>query len=480
MTRREIINIMYNKKAAVINGFDYDSLLHPPLSYMLSEQDISDLHSVALDRRLTTKPKLKVKYMDLIMRRRGFTRLGSGTNRVVYKHEYDPTIVIKVGLDSVGMSDNLAELYTQELIKPFCAKVFSVSPNGTVSLSERVTSFNNRAFFDENRGPIFDFLAAYMATRGLVGEDIGDVFFMNWGLREGFGPVLLDFPYIYPVDHSKLYCRKVDKRTGIVCMGEIDFDDGFNSLVCTKCGARHSAKSLSRISSPMDMGSKLVKGESTIMKQPMVCVKKLVDGKYVSHQVADAIEGETHIKSDAHMWSVKVIKASDFAEPVADNATIEPPKEEIKVEKPDDSKVINIDNHRKDTDLSKAIEAITCPIITPKATLIRDDALMFYKDAVRPNVIRKWENRPGWNKSNVHLDDALEMITFGAKKVAEKFKIDEESAKAILIEDLKQNYKAYNVCRCGSIDKNEEDIDMDEKKETSPQLVAKQSRINQF
>ena len=33
--------------------------------------------------------------------------------------------------------------------------------------------------------------------------DIGTNFFMNWGIRPGFGPVLLDYPYVYELDGNK-------------------------------------------------------------------------------------------------------------------------------------------------------------------------------------------------------------------------------------------------------------------------------------
>ena len=75
-------------------------------------------------------------------------------------------------------------------------------------------------------------------------EDVGTKFFMNWGIRPGYGPVLLDYPYIYKLDGAKLYCSKKDPITNIPCNGEIDYDVGFNYLVCTKCGKRYLATDL--------------------------------------------------------------------------------------------------------------------------------------------------------------------------------------------------------------------------------------------
>lgn len=58
------------------------------------------------------------------------------------------------------------------------------------------------------------------------------------------GPVLLDYPYCYKLDGKKLFCNKVDPITGMRCDGEIDYDEGFNHLVCTKCGKIYLASDL--------------------------------------------------------------------------------------------------------------------------------------------------------------------------------------------------------------------------------------------
>ena len=66
---------------------------------------------------------------------------------------------------------------------------------------------------------------------------------MNFGIREGFGPVLLDFPYVYKLDGEKLFCNR-PTPDGEFCGGVIDYDAGFNGLYCTKCGAMYKAKEL--------------------------------------------------------------------------------------------------------------------------------------------------------------------------------------------------------------------------------------------
>ena len=79
-------------------------------------------------------------------------------------------------------------------------------------------------------------------------DDIGVTKFMNYGIRNGFGPVILDYPYAYELDGKKLICNKSIKTPyGMVpCGGEIDYDSGLNNLVCCKCGRTYSARELAK------------------------------------------------------------------------------------------------------------------------------------------------------------------------------------------------------------------------------------------
>ena len=92
MTREEKILKIYNKKK-LVNGFDYDILLHYPLSYLFHPTDYDQLRYIATSAKLMGKPKLKYQMIDDVMRYRGFTKLHAGTNRVVYKSEYDPSLI---------------------------------------------------------------------------------------------------------------------------------------------------------------------------------------------------------------------------------------------------------------------------------------------------------------------------------------------------------------------------------------------------
>lgn len=76
------------------------------------------------------------------------------------------------------------------------------------------------------------------------------------------GPVLLDFPYVFELDDKKLYCD-VTLPNGSKCNGVIDYDNGFNNLVCTKCGKLHLATSLKKENSSIKIISE---GDEVKMK----------------------------------------------------------------------------------------------------------------------------------------------------------------------------------------------------------------------
>ena len=66
--------------------------------------------------------------------------------------------------------------------------------------------------------------------------DFGTECYKNWGVRVGSFPVILDYPYLYEIDPTKLTCDKPDPTspTGY-CGGDLDYDAGFNNIICTKC-----------------------------------------------------------------------------------------------------------------------------------------------------------------------------------------------------------------------------------------------------
>lgn len=242
MARADILSIMYSKEKSPLE-FNFDALWVPSMYNYLSPQDIYELNKIATSNRYTGKMEKKYQAIDQIMIRRGFRKFHCGTNRIVYKYLEDERFLIKIALDDVGLKDNPREYKNQFLLKPFVTKMFECSPCGTVAMVERVQPITSREEFASIADSVYELLTNVIIGKYVL-EDIGTKYFMNYGLRDGMGCVLLDYPYLYELDGNKLYCNLVDQQTGIKCDGVIDYDDGFNNLVCNKCGKLYLAQEL--------------------------------------------------------------------------------------------------------------------------------------------------------------------------------------------------------------------------------------------
>lgn len=242
-----------------ISEFNFERLMAPPLASLIPPSDEYQLFKYSTSLRYSSKPLEKLKAIDYILKCRGFRKLTGGTNRVVYKFLENDDIVIKVATDNVGNSDNPREYQNQNIYKPFITKVFEVSPHGTVGLFERVVPITSREEFLSIASDVYDVISNWFVGE-FVMDDIGSEYFMNWGIRRGFGPVLLDFPYAYKLDGNKLYCNVplIKGQDFPVCGGVIDYDDGFNHLRCTKCGAPYKAIELKKA---IEMNSIIVRKE---------------------------------------------------------------------------------------------------------------------------------------------------------------------------------------------------------------------------
>lgn len=279
--------------------FNFDRLQAPPLCMLLSPFDIQELHSIATSLKWSAKPQLRYQAIDNVMRRRGFIKFVAGTNRVAYRHPEDTRFLIKIACDDVGMRDNPAEYNNQFIFKPFVTKCFEVSQCGTVGVFERVNPITSREEFLSVAEDIFEVINEWFIGEYVV-ADFGSKFFMNWGIREGFGPVLLDYPYMYKLDGNKLYCKAPDpySPTG-KCDGVIDYDAGYNFLHCTKCGVVYKAKELEQ----------KIKNHSVIVeKKGEIKMKIKVSGgsKNIQEKVVDTSTGGVSFMGNDEVPSIKV------------------------------------------------------------------------------------------------------------------------------------------------------------------------------
>ena len=261
MARADILNVLYSQNKSPLE-FKFDSLFIPPMLNYITPEDIYNLYRIATSKSISSKINEKYKLISEIMLRRGFKKLGCGTNRMVFCHLEDHRFVAKVALDDVGMTDNPREFQNQRILRPFVTKAFEVSPCGTVGFFERVDPITNNKEFEYAASDIFNLLVNFIIGKYIL-EDIGNKFFMNWGIRKGFGPCLLDYPYVYELDGNKMFCNApITPGTKFpVCGGEIDYDIGFNKLLCTKCGKQYFAKGISKM---REENLILIKGDVTM------------------------------------------------------------------------------------------------------------------------------------------------------------------------------------------------------------------------
>ena len=217
--------------------------VNPLLSYF-SQADLRDIYELSCKPSMHNDPKLHCNYLREIMDARGFKIIGGGTNRRAYENIYDPRVVAKVALGGTGRHDNLIDMSNQNILMPFCNKGFEVTPLGSLQLCERVIPFKTVDEFKKYINEIADILVYFIRANDIAMDDIGMRSFKNWGYRENFGPVLLDYSSMYIADPNKRRCTKVINDR--VCRGAIDYDDKFNKIICTECGTEYLAQSIAK------------------------------------------------------------------------------------------------------------------------------------------------------------------------------------------------------------------------------------------
>lgn len=186
--------------------------------------------------------------IDDIMTSRGFRRFASGTNRLVYNYLEDTSFLAKIALDRVGLSDSHAEFRNQNYFKPFCCKIFEVDPTGVIGFVERVTPITSIEEFAAMANDIYILMKDKILTNHIT-SDLDSKHFMNFGIRDGFGPVIIDYPYAYELDPTKLRCKNFIRYNGSpipnsICGGFIDYVGSMEYLHCERCGKIYTAKEM--------------------------------------------------------------------------------------------------------------------------------------------------------------------------------------------------------------------------------------------
>ena len=289
MSRVSILEQLTAPKKKTALDFHYEDLWAPPIMSLFTPQDIQELVRIATSLRYAGNIARKYDMIDAVMKRRGFRRAHCGTNRVVYNFLEDDRFVAKVAVDRVGMEDSPAEYRNQAYFQPFCCKIFEVDPSGVISFIERVNPISSIEEFMSVKDDIFNMMVTKIIGKYIV-DDLGTKAFMNFGIRmnangTAFGPVIIDFPYAYELDGAKLRCaHKIVNEHGNLeeCGGEIDYDPGFNTLICNKCGREYKALDLAKKNNSEDVKLVYSDAEKAFAKSIRYLVRgKIIDGDKV-------------------------------------------------------------------------------------------------------------------------------------------------------------------------------------------------------
>lgn len=342
---------------------DFERMSMPHWTNYLSPYDAEEIRKIVNSKRLSGNLSEKMRRIKEIMYSRGFVRLAGGTNRTVFRHLEDTRFVAKVAIDSVGMGDNPAEFEKQWLIQPFCTKMFQITDCGTIGFAERVVPITHKEEFRTCADDVFDLLYNKILGKYII-EDVGTKFFMNYGIRPGFGPVLLDYPYIYDLMDADVICHN-SLPNGLECGGEIDYDDGINFLICKRCGRKHIAMEMKKNETKnkfiinkggkIPMNVSIIKGNQVIAKnnscnfivKPSGRSKELEEavknsklGAMIVKNGKPFVPGTSHESKEENMASEMRAAMSDIMAQIkentkleqAKNTTVEVKEEEVKVD----------------------------------------------------------------------------------------------------------------------------------------------------
>lgn len=245
MLREDLLNTLYAKRADPAE-FNFETLAVPSIYNYLSEYELGKMYDITTSKKYSSKVDKKIRAIKDIMMPRGFVGFANGTNRMCFRYLEDKRFIVKVPYKLSGLDNGYREFINQQHLKPFVAKTFEVHPSGIISTHERVLPITNKEEYLSVIDDVFAMLTALMGKYVL--EDVGTKYFMNIGIRVGFGVVIIDYPEMFELDGRKLYCnRPIYPNTKFpVCGGLIDFDAGFNTLICTVCGKEYPASALQK------------------------------------------------------------------------------------------------------------------------------------------------------------------------------------------------------------------------------------------
>lgn len=357
------------KEQQLVNMYDAMSTANP-ISYYFTPRDIAELNRMAKSPSLTLDMNKKLKAFDDFMMGKGFTLIGGGTNRRAYGTMYDNSIIIKVATDSGGFTSNLKEYVNQHIIKPFCTKIYEVTPCGELSLTERVIPLENEEDIVSYRNEIFDTIFFYIRNKNIAMDDIGLRSMRNWGYRRGFGPVLLDFPSMYVVDPRKRFCGALLDNGTKKCSGSLDYDSGFDNIICGHCG---------RIIKAVE----LAKDDGDDMNQLIFAInnrnKKNMEGSKMKFSLVRK-------NADGTEEKVATTEVGGFTKSVDPYVPITPRQQKVSKVTVEPTIKFNLDKHNKDGSIERGIDYTKIDIEKPDSEKPKKESVSVPVPAVEEKI----------------------------------------------------------------------------------------------
>ena len=157
-------------------------------------------------------------------------QLGPGTNRYAFRVK---GFAIKIATDKDGKIDNLKEFKMSKRLYPYVIKVYEISENNTILVTEYIQPFISYGEMQAHAIQIKEILNK-LSKVYLIGDvGITSKNFGNWGTRIGSdNPVCLDFAYVYDVSSSLFICNKCKANAMLVP------DTNYTKLICSNPGCQ--------------------------------------------------------------------------------------------------------------------------------------------------------------------------------------------------------------------------------------------------
>ena len=349
MLKEGLLDSLYAKRQSPAE-FNFEALMAPSMYNFLSEYDFGKIYDITTSIKYSSKVDMKIQAIKDILAPRGFVQLANGTNRMCFRYLEDKSIVLKVAYKKSGLDNGIREFANQQLLKPFVAKTFEVHPSGIASMHERVLPITNREELLSVADDVFDLLT--MLNGKYVLDDVGSEYFMNLGIRSGFGVVIIDYVDLYEVDGKKLYCNRpvIPNTKWPLCGGLIDLDDGFNRFVCTKCGKTYSASDLAKARENRDI---ILEGDINMR------VTLLRNGEVVavSDDVTDTIVKPTVKNTKKRPSELKVSLIRHVDQPIVDTTIPVVEKEPVKEIEVESVKLGSFEEESKDQQHTESVVA---------------------------------------------------------------------------------------------------------------------------